>query len=188
VAAIGKISPIAPKLALEVNAMSASDPLAILKHGHDVGIEKLKLLTEAVSGLDGGSNPAALESLKEVFLFFDGELRIHFRQEEEVLFPAMERAIGRDGPIAAMLDVHQSLWRAVDSLKDNMEQFENAADGGLRDISREIKLIGTHIVGLLGSHIEQENGMILPLAERSLSAATLQGVAEGMAGVGRDSG
>ncbi len=165
--------------------MSAPDPLAILKHGHDVGIEKLKLLSWAVSGLDGGSDPAALDSLKEVFLFFDGELRVHFRQEEEVLFPALAEVIGRDGPIAAMLDVHQSLWRAVDSLKGNMEQFENAADGGRADIAREMQLIGAHIVGLLGSHIDQENGMIFPLAERSLSVTAIQEVARRMAAVGQ---
>ena len=168
--------------------MSASDPLAILKHGHDIGIEKLKLLSETVSGFEGGGNPAALESLKEVFQFFDGELRVHFRQEEEVLFPALAEVIGRDGPIAAMLDEHQSLWRAVDSLKDNMDQFENAADGGHGDIARELGLIGAHILGLLGNHIEQENGMILPLAEKSLSAAALQGAGQRMEALGRDPG
>ncbi|MEE8472713.1 MAG: hypothetical protein V3S82_06060, partial [Dehalococcoidia bacterium] len=75
--------------------------------------------------------------------------------------------------------------RAVDSLKDNMEQFENAADGGRGDIAREMGLIGAHIVGLLGNHIEQENGMILPLAERSLSAAALQEAGQRMEALGQ---
>jgi len=163
--------------------VSTSDPLDTLRQAHDIGIEKLKLLSGAVSALDEGSNPTALDALKEVLQFFDGELRVHFRHEEEALFPALARFIGRDGPIAAMLDEHQSLWRAVDALKDNTAQLEGAAEESRENIAQEIQLIGTHIVGLLGSHIDKENGVLFPMAEQSLSAATIRELAEQMKAV-----
>ncbi|MFQ5826416.1 MAG: hemerythrin domain-containing protein [Dehalococcoidia bacterium] len=163
--------------------MSVADPLGTLRRAHDIGLGKLKLLSGAVSGLNKGSNPAALGALKEVLLFFDGELRVHFRHEEEVLFPALERVIGREGPIAAMLDEHQSVWRAVDALREKTAQLENTAEENRGDIAHEIELVGTHIVGLLGSHIDKENGMLFPMAEQTLSATAIREIAERMKAV-----
>ena len=165
--------------------MSASDPMVALRQAHDAGIKKLELLSVTVSRLDSGSGQAALDALSEVLQFFDGELRVHFRHEEEALFPALQKVIGREGPIMAMLEEHKSLWRAVDAMKDKIELLDTGSTDDRLKRAREVARVADHIVGLLGSHINKEDSMIFPMAEEALSAATMQEVALQMKAVGQ---
>ena len=163
--------------------MSKVEVIAILSQAHEAGMEKLGLLSRAASELDSESGPAALGNLKEVLQFFQGELRVHFRHEEETLFPALQRVIGRAGPIQVMLDEHQSLWRAVDVLEEKTAQLEGASAENRSKIARETRLVANHIADFLSSHIEKENSVLFPMAERALSPEALAKVAEQMKAV-----
>ena len=165
--------------------MNASDPITTLRHAHDIGLEKLDILSGAMSRLTEGSYPTALADLREVLRFFDTELKVHFRHEEEALFPALATVIGREGPIKSMLDEHQSLWRAVDTLREKMGYLESAPEDDAPKIAQEVKLVADHIVGLLGGHIGKEDSMLFPIAEESLSVHTMQQLAEQMKAIGQ---
>lgn len=162
---------------------NALDPIATLRQAHDIAVEKLGLLSTVARGLDEGSNPTALETLREVLQFFDSELGAHFRHEEVALFPALEKVIGREGPIMVMLDEHQSFWRAVDALKDKVVQLERASADDRPKRVQEVAGVVNHIVGLLDSHINKENNMLFPIAEESLSTSTMLEIAEQMKGM-----
>lgn len=163
--------------------MSKAEAIAILSQAHEAGKQKLGLLSQAASELGEGSNPAALGDLKEVLQFFEGELRVHFRHEEEVLFPALQTVIGRAGPIQVMLDEHQSLWQAVDALEEKAAQLEEASIEVRSRIAHGARLVANHIVGFLGSHIEKEDSMLFPMAERALRPEALAMMAEQMKAV-----
>ena len=145
--------------------MSEWAALSILHHAHGVGLEKLKLLEDAAEELKKGRTAEALPKLREVLTFFNGELRTHFLHEEDGLFPVLARIIGRMGPIGVMIDEHQSLWRAVDTLEEHVLALEQGNATSLAETER----VATHIVWLLRSHIQKEDEMLFPLAERSLS-------------------
>ncbi len=85
----------------------------------------------------------------------------------------------------AMLAEHQSLWRAVDAMKDKIEILDTGSTDDRLKRMREVARVADHIVGLLGSHINKEDSMLFPMAEESLSAATMQEVAQQMKAVGR---
>lgn len=155
----------------------APEGIAILRHAHEVGEGKLKLLSETINEPDFAEDPAAIETLKDILKFFNGELRVHFRHEEEALFPALEKVIGRDGPVQVMLDEHQSLWMAIDRLEENVEALEDP-QADHKEAAKTIRLVGSHIVGLLSSHIQKENLALFPIAEQSLSPLTLEEVSE----------
>ncbi|MBI2909400.1 MAG: hemerythrin domain-containing protein [Chloroflexi bacterium] len=154
-----------------------------LRKAHDVGLGKLQLLSDAVEATGWEDRPESANRLGEVFQFFEGELRLHFRQEEEALFPALEKVVGRQGVIMAMLAEHQSLWRAVDALYEKVDELKAADDR--RKVARNIGLVAEHIVWLLRSHIDKENSMLFPLAERSLSARELDQISEQLSAIER---
>lgn len=155
------------------------DYLAVLKHGHQVGQGKLKLLSTVADGIEIQAGHV-MPALQEVVDFFDGELHVHFRQEEVALFPALATAVGREGVVAAMLGEHQSIWKAIDILEEQMAAMESSSEEEKKRAAQEIKMIARHIVGLLGAHIEKEETMLQPLAEKILSPDVLRGVAEQM--------
>ncbi len=155
------------------------DYLAVLKHGHQVGQSKLKLLSMVADGIEDREDQVT-PSLREITRFFDGDLHIHFRQEEVALFPALATAVGREGVVAAMLGEHQSIWKAIDILEEQMAALESSSEEEKKNAAREIKMITRHIVGLLGAHIEKEEPMLQPLAEKILPPDVLRGVSEQM--------
>ncbi|MBI4331325.1 MAG: hemerythrin domain-containing protein [Chloroflexi bacterium] len=154
------------------------DYLAALKDGHHAGQEKLTLLSRIAESIDGQQEPAGLRGqFQEVFNFFDGEMERHFRQEEKGLFPALVSAVGRAGVVSAMLEEHHSIWRAVDAMDEQLSEIETASSADRKRIAQSVKMVARHIAGLLRSHIEKEDTMLFPLAERVLSQETLKDVA-----------
>lgn len=145
--------------------MSQWEALTILHQAHAVGLEKLKLLEDVAEELKQGRSAEALLRLRQSLEFFNGELRTHFLHEEDGLFPVLARIIGRMGPIGAMLEEHQSLWRAVETLEEHLSELEQGSTPALSEVGK----VATHIVWLLRSHIQKENEMLFPMAERYLS-------------------
>ncbi len=141
------------------------EALTILLEGHEKGLAKLALLESAAERLKQGRGADALPQLCEALEFFNGELRAHFLHEEDGLFPVLARVIGRMGPIGAMKEEHQSIWRAVDTLEERVTELERGSAGDLAETER----VATHVLGLLRSHIRKENEMLFPLAERHLN-------------------
>ena len=141
------------------------EALTVLLEGHEKGLAKLALLEGVVEKLKRGRVADALPRLHEVLEFFNGELRAHFLHEEDGLFPVLASVIGRMGPVEAMKEEHQSIWRTVGALEERIAELEQDSAGTLEEIERG----ATHVLGLLRSHIQKENEMLFPLAEHRLS-------------------
>ncbi len=142
------------------------DYLTILKEGHAAGRRKLAILSQLAGRIEAGEDLDRLVPLlREVTTFFDNELYVHFRQEEIALFPALISAVGRAGVVSAMIEEHQSIWKAIDNLEEAGGQLESVIGDERKKVANTVKMIARHIGGLLGAHIEKEDSMLFPLAQ-----------------------
>lgn len=136
----------------------------------------LARLEGALVSLEREGGP--LEPIGEFLAFCDGELEAHFAQEEENLFPRLERAIGPGGPMKAMLEEHLSLWKAEDALKEGLKAVREAPSPLSLEKARSLVPVLRHILWLLRGHIQKEEKMLFPLAERFLSPRDLREMEE----------
>ncbi|MBI2909399.1 MAG: hemerythrin domain-containing protein [Chloroflexi bacterium] len=160
---------------------SGVDAMVLLRQAHDVGLGQLNELSDLIGTPGWQTTSEALQTLDDISRFLEGELRLHFRHEEEALFPALEKVLGRRGMIMMMLAEHRSLWRAADVLHEKSVELKTGQHRDKTDWNTG--LVAARIVWLLRSHIGKENTMLLPLAERTLSAQTLQELATRMASI-----
>ena len=104
-----------------------------------------------------GNNP---DLLKEAAQKFDQALRHHLSMEEEILFPALEQATGTTGgPTQVMRMEHEQMR----NLLDQMEETLTAGN------SQELLDLGDTLLMLIAQHNNKEEGMLYPMAERSLA-------------------
>lgn len=113
--------------------------------------------------------------------FADG---CHHRKEEGVLFPAMEAAgVPKEGgPIGVMLAEHEEgrrLTRAMRAAADKMA----AGDAGARV---DVRVNAMGYVSLLRQHIQKENRVLFPMADRVIRGAQQAEVAEAFERVERE--
>jgi len=91
--------------------------------------------------------------------FYNVELVKHFRQEEEILFPAVK---GKDKAVDSLIDEiiseHRKIESLVDSLKTKSDQVEILDELG----------------NLLESHIRKEERNLFPEIEKILSEGELK--------------
>ncbi len=178
-------------------ATSNSNILSILRQAHEAGLANLKVLQALIDELDAGQVVSVREKLLEVLPFFEEELPVHFRQEEEVLYPALREFLAGPGPIlvdgvapdlCSLLfcdDLCQRLGPLEMYLRDH--QILNEYFGDLSSIARQsAQTTGSdeewarqamqaivNVVWQLGSHIAKENEAVLPKAEEVLSPNVL---------------
>ena len=148
--------------------------LDILSEGHSLTVEKLSQLELIARMLkEGTASPETLQRLDELIAYFNKEVEAHFKQEEMVLFPVMEKLIGRSGFIHAMLDEHQSFWRAFETLEERLVVVKGATKAQTSEI-RSLEQVITHIVAYLRSHIIKEEKSFFPLVEKSLDPLSVK--------------
>lgn len=146
-------------------------PLALLSEAHIEGQAKLDALEAATKALLNGERASGLKGLEESLGFFGTDLARHFKHEENALFPPLIRAVGRGGPVGAMLAEHQSLWRSIDSLAEQARALAaSESDPSPQELAL-LKQVVEHILWLLRSHIQKEDTMLFPLALQHLSSS-----------------
>lgn len=107
----------------------------------------------------------------------DRELTTHLALEEERLFPAMERYIGREGgPIAVMLMEHEGMRRAVQRLRDAAGRASSSPEP-----VAEILDAGGELISLLSEHIHKEDHVLFPMALRMLAPKEVEQLLDGWA-------
>ena len=113
---------------------------------------------------DGGPEPARMEAL---LAFLAGELEEHLVLEERALFPVLARHTQVTArPVAGMEAEHGELRALVGELTCALR-----AGGAGRAQS-----VGRVIAALLRAHIDKEDHVLFPLAERMLTLAELEEV------------
>ncbi len=179
-----RLKPEAKKVSVKTKAAS---PLDVISQEHDEVLNQMSFLRAATLCIRSGASAAAHESskilelgmnnLRQVLDFFDNELRLHFRCEEETLFPVLEKHIGKEGsPTRLLRSEHAQLWPLYDKLKNKLEAFQK--DGRQPAKATGIYKIGNRIVGLLREHIEKENTSLLPIARSLLGEKELEEISQ----------
>ncbi len=177
--------------------MANSHILSVLRQAHFDGLAKLKVLQDLVDELNAGELDSVRTRLLEVMPFFEKELPLHFRHEEEVLYPALRRFLAgpgpilidgaapdlcsllfcedlcqRLGPLTMYLRDHQILYECIQNLIGMAHQSAQPTetDG---DWARQVMHAIVSVQWQLGSHIAKENEVLLPKAEEVLSPKVL---------------
>lgn len=138
-------------------------PTEELRHEHDV----------ILLVLQGAERQAALrapksDNLNEILDFFANFVdRCHHAKEERHLFPKMEeRGVQHQGgPIGVMLSEHSDGRALVTAMKEKLISWH--LDTKMLD---EIKTHLLEYVNLLRLHIDKENNVLFPMADKILSA------------------
>ncbi len=117
------------------------DPVATLYEDH-------REIEEIFPRLEG-------ENWEEALPLLESDLDLHLRREEEVLFPLLERHIGREGgPVGVMLHEHGLLREKFSQVKDSLSRGHRAEAG---------YVVG-EILSLLREHVAKEDHILFPLA------------------------
>lgn len=149
-----------------------------LRMEHDAVRLTLKVLDRIAQRIERqGSldNPQHVDQLLEFFTIFVD--KCHHGKEEELLFPALERVgVARDnGPIGVMLREHELGRKCVQKMK--------AASPGIKAgeplAAKNFVSVAHDYISLLNQHIDKENNVLFPMAERQLSEATLTELSNG---------
>ncbi len=159
-------------------------PIDILNQEHDEVLRQISLLRGATLCLRLGARASApqpskalgqgLSNLSQVLDFFDNELRLHFRREEQGLFPILEKHIGREGsPTQLLVTEHAQLRQWLDRLNGKTGEFQKGHGQDRAIAATEIYEIGSHTAGLLRGHIDKESASLLPIARSLLGEEDL---------------
>ena len=127
----------------------------------------LGILENACQQIDAGRspNPAELGKILEFLKVFAD--KCHHAKEEQFLFSALERAgvPKEQGPIGVMLAEHDIGRAYIGSMVKELERYKGGETTALRKFAREAR----GYAQLLDQHIEKENQILFPLADRILS-------------------
>jgi hemerythrin-like domain-containing protein len=149
-----------------------------LRMEHDAVRLTLKILDRICQEIELSGkldNAQHVDHLLEFFTVFVD--KCHHGKEEELLFPALEQiGVNRDkGPIGVMLREHQLGRECVRKMKAAFLQFKAGEPRTAKDFVRSAR----DYMSLLNQHIEKENNVLFPMAERQLSEATLADLSKG---------
>ena len=171
---------------IEEDPSQVNTPQNILKREHDRVLENLGLLHGASLCLTlGNLTPQSAikekgrEHLSKALDFFDKDVGLHFRREEEILFPALEKRLGAEkSPTRLLLEEHGEVWRWYTRLKKKLVELHGEGSEYSAAIPAEVRDISSHIEHLLREHIKKENEALLPLTADSLGEDELEEISQ----------
>lgn len=132
---------------------------------HDEALRRLALMEK-------GARSGDWVAVASVAKWLYDELKTHNEAEEQFLFPLMDPMFGGGhGPTDCMRSEHRAIWAAT------LELQEQVKTGSPADSGRATTL-ALQIAGELGAHIDKENNVLYPMAERMLGPEQLQALEE----------
>lgn len=140
-----------------------------LRHEHDAVLVALGILDKIAAAAKG--NAAAPADLSDFLQFLQEFVdKCHHGKEERLLFPAMVSAgmPEQAGPIAVMLAEHGQGRDLVDAMRDAISPTFDPAR-----FAQAAQTYADH----MRQHIDKENGVLFPMAERILPEPVLAGLA-----------
>ena len=139
-----------------------------LKAEHEGILEGLRILAEICARLEQGRKVEAAHLDRMVAFIKEFADRCHHAKEETVLFAELEKAgMPREsGPVGVMLHEHEAGRAYVRGLVDGIAAYRAG-----RPATRLVENARAY-VALLRSHIDKENNVLYPMAERLLAPVT----------------
>jgi iron-sulfur cluster repair protein YtfE (RIC family) len=137
---------------------------------------------------------AALPVLRRAGQLMETQLARHARQEDEVLFPALEAIFGTDGtPTAVMRREHREIHAQGELLRRTLYELNavehpalEAGGAHLRSLAAEggsaagLAAAAEEILRLLDLHFDKEEQVLFPMAAALLDEAQLAAVGAAM--------
>ena len=152
-------------------------PTEELKQEHEGILLMLKILDRVATKIESGeeADAAHLEKMVEFLRVFAD--RCHHGKEEDLLFPAMEKAgIPRErGPIGVMLMEHEEGRGHIRKMADALARNRKGEAAAMKDFARGAR----QYFDLLTQHIQKENQVLFPMGDRVLSQDVQAKLAEG---------
>jgi hemerythrin-like domain-containing protein len=143
-------------------------PTEELKLEHQAIKRMLKVMAGVCGRLESHARvePGHLEAIVEFIQVFADQC--HHGKEEDLLFPAMiEAGFSKEqGPIAVMLADHAQGRASVRRVKEGVATYRSAP----KKAEPEIAVNARAYIDLLGPHIDKEDMILYPMADRALSA------------------
>jgi len=163
----------------------AKSPFEELRDEHSTLLAEGRDIQSTVRALLGREEKSLGVSaiLEDELEMFRRHLQMHFRKEEECLFPEAQRMISEGAAVGDLfgrffgeeaeddMSAHAALFQRTS------EMLEVTAVIGESDRSqsktRELMALGNLMVGLLERHAAKEDTLIFPMLEKSLTASQI---------------
>ncbi|MDA8126595.1 MAG: hemerythrin domain-containing protein [Deltaproteobacteria bacterium] len=153
--------------------MKATEDLIQEHHAVLVSLQILEKVATAI----GAKEAKAPGHLTELLDFFKGFVdRCHHGKEEDVLFPELERrGVKRDGgPIGVMLAEHEVGRGHVRAMTERLQALQTGDAGAAVGIADQARAYREMLV----AHIQKENNVLFPMADRLIDGAVAAQLAE----------
>src|SRR4030042_209742 len=152
-------------------------PTEELKQEHQGILLMLRVLDRVAAKIESGAKTEVdhLERMVEFLRVFAD--RCHHGKEEDLLFPAMEKAgIPRErGPIGVMLLEHEGGRGYIRVMVDALARNKKGESAALQDFAKGAR----NYINLLTQHIQKEDQVLFPMGERVLPKEIQAKLAEG---------
>ncbi len=152
----------------------------ILRADHRQVLKKLTKLEKLLNAPE--LDKRAQYEVIDISQFFNNEAKLHFYQEEEILFPLMKSVPNATaGPVSVMSLEHEEFYRYNERLQSLAEKL--TAGNDVADFSDQLKKTGHAVISLLREHIDKEDNILFAMAENFLGEEALVDMAVKMRAV-----
>lgn len=157
-------------------------PFQPLLDDHEEFLEKLNELEAVLDEMMNTreANEGNRELLDEAIRFFEDELLVHFRKEDDILLPVLEAKIGRFGTLVNVVSYeHEEIRREVAKFKASRKDLDAAKDPwpAIEELNRH----GIFTIQFLWDHFRKEKMTLFPTAVKSLSREQLAEMSRALA-------
>lgn len=144
------------------------NPLLRLSNDHEEVLEVLAKLKSDLTDAERTVEIRVLSRLREICKYFEQQVNLHIRLEEEALFPILEQYLPREGgPIGVMLYEHSIYREFLKEFEEALLSLQRFPESMvLRD---RLVDIGRELVQLLTGHIHKEERVLFVLANLNLT-------------------
>jgi len=151
-------------------------PTDILRHEHEIVLMVLDAARREAGGIEAGEAPDGDRIGRMLEFCRDFVDRCHHAKEEKFLFPKMrERSpLAAERPLVVMLGEHEECRRLVKAMAESLPAARDGGGAALKNLAENL----IAYVDLLRAHIDKEDNVLFPLAERVLPAEDQKALVE----------
>ena len=177
--------------------MAAKSPFEDLKDEHVALLTEMNDIQSSVRGLMGTGEKYLSGGvvLRDELEMFQRQLRMHFRREEEGLFPEAKRMISEGAQGADVfgsffaeeaeddMSAHTALARRVNEMLEIGVQMEGTGLPG-ESSAQKMRALAALTLELLQRHAAKEDTLIFPMLEKGLTPDEVDQVSERLKEIG----
>ncbi len=159
--------------------MDTLDPIMSLRSDHEIVRGVLNNLDGYLKKIGAASSDSLRKNLvsqiNEITAFIDKDLEIHFKKEEDALFPVLGNYVGIEtGPIHVMLIEHKNSRELSDNFKNSIKEYQTSS------VYKDMISAGDSFIALLSEHIDKEDHILFNMADMQLSTDEKESIMEKM--------